>query len=155
MTEYLKFYVLHTFSISPHSSRRTTLLNTKVLNLCIRQVANGVRLRFGTWQQCTEIHFIEPGVKVNGAYYRINLLAQKLLQDIFWISQGGFFVCQQDSASSTRHCRFPGAKGARLHSTPHCGRQIQRILAQSTISSICHVGPTAGEGLPIQNCWHR
>src|SRR6218665_568064 len=78
MTEYLKFYVLHTFSISPHSSRRTTLLNTKVLNLCIRQVANGVRLRFGTWQQCSEIRFIEPGVKVNGAYYRINLLAQKL-----------------------------------------------------------------------------
>jgi len=37
----------------------------------------------------TEIRFIEPGVKVNGAYYRINLLAQKLLQDIFWIFQGG------------------------------------------------------------------
>jgi len=59
----------------------------------------------------TEIHFIEPGVKVNGAYYRISLLAQKLLQDIFWISQGGFFVFQQDGASSTRNRRFPGAKG--------------------------------------------
>src|SRR6218665_2263864 len=65
----------------------------------------------------TEIRFIEPGVKVNGAYYRINLLAQKPLQDIFWISQGGFFVFQHDGASSTRYRRFPGAKGARLHST--------------------------------------
>ena len=79
----------------------------------------------------TEIHFIEPGVKVNGAYYRINLLAQKLLQDIFWISQVGFFVFQQDDSSSTRHRRFlerkvtfrfqKAFKGAhaRLHSTPH------------------------------------
>jgi len=46
----------------------------------------------------TEIRFIKPGVKVNGAYYRINLLAQKLLQDIFWISQGGFL-----SFSTTAH----------------------------------------------------
>src|SRR6218665_1144016 len=65
----------------------------------------------------TEICFVEPGVKVNGAYNRINLLAQKLLQDIFWISQGGIFVFQHDGALSTRHRCFPGAKGARLHST--------------------------------------
>jgi len=56
----------------------------------------------------TEIHFIEAGVKVNGAYYRINLLTQKLLHDMFWISQVGIFVFQQDGASSTRHRRFPG-----------------------------------------------
>jgi len=46
----------------------------------------------------TEIHFIKPGVKVNGEYYRINLLSQKLMQDILWISQGGFF-----SFSRTAH----------------------------------------------------
>jgi len=50
MTEYLKFYAIYTLSISPHLSRRTTLLNTKVLNLCITQVADGVRRRFKTWQ---------------------------------------------------------------------------------------------------------
>ena len=56
----------------------------------------------------TEIHFNELGVKVNRAHYRINLLAQKLLQDIFWISHGGFFVFQHDGASSTRvYRRFP------------------------------------------------
>lgn len=51
---------------------------------------------------CTEIHFIEPGVKVNGAYYRNNLLAQKLLPDIRKISQGEFFVFQQDGAPAHR-----------------------------------------------------
>lgn len=51
---------------------------------------------------CTEIHFIEPGVKVNGAYYRDNLLAQKLLPDIRRISQGEFFVFQQDGAPAHR-----------------------------------------------------
>src|SRR6218665_2414376 len=41
---------------------------------------------------CTEIHFIQPGVKVNGTigtFYRDNFLAKKLLSDIFRISQGG------------------------------------------------------------------
>ena len=63
------------------------------------------------------INFIEPGVKVNGAYYRDNLLTQKLLPDLFWISQGGFFVFRQDGASSRQQRRFPGAKGTQLHSS--------------------------------------
>src|ERR1043165_827289 len=51
---------------------------------------------------CTEIHFIKTGVKVNGAYYRDMLLAQKLLPDIRRISQGEFFVFQQDGAPAHR-----------------------------------------------------
>ena len=31
---------------------------------------------------CTAIHFVEPGVKVNGEYYRNNLLGHKLLPDM-------------------------------------------------------------------------
>ena len=46
----------------------------------------------------TEMHFIKPCVKVNGAYHCDNFLAQKLLPDIFWISQGGFL-----SFSRTAH----------------------------------------------------
>src|SRR6218665_2203434 len=99
----------------------------------------------------TEIRFIVSGVNVNGAYYRINLLARKLLQDIFWISHGGFFAFQNDGASSTRHCRFPGAKGARLHPTNTVADKFNG-LAQATICSICSVGLTAGESLLIQNC---
>jgi len=34
----------------------------------------------------TSIHFIEPGVKVNGQYYREDLLMQKLLPDIRQLS---------------------------------------------------------------------
>jgi len=67
----------------------------------------------------TEVHFIEPGVKVNGTYYRINLLAQKLYYKTYYGYPRVGFVFQQDGASSTRNRLFPGAKGAKLHSTPH------------------------------------
>ena len=40
---------------------------------------------------CTAIHFVEPGVKVNGEYYRNNLLGQKLLPDMRRLSQDEFF----------------------------------------------------------------
>jgi len=48
----------------------------------------------------TSIHFIEPGVKVNGQYYREDLLMQKLLPDIRQLSD--FYVFQQDSAPAHR-----------------------------------------------------
>ena len=44
----------------------------------------------------TSVHFIEPGVKVNGQYYREDLLMQKRLPDIRQLSD--FYVFQQDSA---------------------------------------------------------
>ena len=81
----------------------------------------------------TEIRFIEPGVTVNGAYYHITLLAQKLLQDILWISQGGFFVFQHDGTSSTRHHRFSGAKGARLHSTNTVAAKFNSRLSVASV----------------------
>ena len=49
----------------------------------------------------TNIHFIEPGVKVNGQYYREDLLMQKFLKDIRQLSD--FYVFQQkDSAPAHR-----------------------------------------------------
>jgi hypothetical protein len=48
----------------------------------------------------TGIHFVEPGVKVNGDYYRNILLAQKLLPDIRELSE--YFVFQQDGAPAHR-----------------------------------------------------
>jgi inhibitor of nuclear factor kappa-B kinase subunit alpha len=50
---------------------------------------------------CTELIFIEPRVKINGAYYRDVLLAQNLLPTIRNIS-GEFFIFQQDSAPAHR-----------------------------------------------------
>jgi hypothetical protein len=49
----------------------------------------------------TSLHFIEPGVKVNGEYYR-NMLSQKLLPEIKELSGNEFFTFQQDSAPAHR-----------------------------------------------------
>jgi len=48
----------------------------------------------------TSIHFIEPGVNVNGQYCREDLLMQKLLPDIRQLSD--FYVFKQDSAPAHR-----------------------------------------------------
>lgn len=49
----------------------------------------------------TELVFVEPGVKINGAYYRDVLLSQHLLPAIREQS-GEYFVFQQDSAPAHR-----------------------------------------------------
>jgi len=50
---------------------------------------------------CTHLIFVDPGIKVNGCYYRELLLSQQLLPAIWQVS-GDFFVFQQDSASAHR-----------------------------------------------------
>lgn len=50
---------------------------------------------------CTSIHFLEPGVKINGDYYRQTVLQKMLLPEIQRVS-GGYFVFQQDSAPAHR-----------------------------------------------------
>ena len=50
---------------------------------------------------CTDLIFIEPGMKINGAYYRDVLLSQYLLPAIRQVS-GDHYVFQQDSAPAHR-----------------------------------------------------
>ena len=50
---------------------------------------------------CTNLIFVEPGVKINGQYYRDVLLMQELLPAIRSIA-GGVFVFQQDNAPAHR-----------------------------------------------------
>ena len=50
---------------------------------------------------CTELIFIEPGVKINGTYYRDELLTNHLLPAIKQLS-GDYFTFQQDSAPAHR-----------------------------------------------------
>ena len=50
---------------------------------------------------CTYLIFVDPGVKINGCYYREVLLSQQLLPAIRQVS-GDFFVFQQDSAPAHR-----------------------------------------------------
>jgi len=47
--------------------------------------------------------FVDPEVKVNGAYYRDVLLSQQLLPAICQVS-GEFFIVQQESAPARRAC---------------------------------------------------
>jgi len=48
----------------------------------------------------TELMFIEPGLKINGAYYRdVLLLGQHLLPVIRSVA-GDFFTFQQDNATA-------------------------------------------------------
>ena len=49
----------------------------------------------------THLIFVDPGVKINGAYYRDVLLTQEILPVIREIS-GEFFIFQQDSAPAHR-----------------------------------------------------
>jgi len=48
----------------------------------------------------TSIHFVDPGVKVNGKYYREVLLTRDLLPDIRQYSE--YFVFQEDGAPAHR-----------------------------------------------------
>ena len=50
---------------------------------------------------CTELIFVEPGVKVDGAYYRYVLLSHQLLPAIRHLA-GDVFVFQQDCALAHR-----------------------------------------------------
>ena len=50
---------------------------------------------------CTHLIFVDPGMKINGCYYREVLLSQQLLPAIWQVS-GDFFVFQQDSALAHR-----------------------------------------------------
>ena len=49
----------------------------------------------------TQLVFVDPGVKINGAYYRNVLLTQQLLPVMREIS-GAFFISQEDSAPAHR-----------------------------------------------------
>jgi len=52
---------------------------------------------------CSELFFVEPGVKVDGRYYRDMLLKQQTLPVMRRIA-GDVFVFQQDSAPAHRAC---------------------------------------------------
>jgi len=49
----------------------------------------------------TQLHFLEPGVKVNGGYYRNIVLLNMLLPDIRSVFRD-YYVFQQDGAPAHR-----------------------------------------------------
>ena len=51
----------------------------------------------------THLIFVDPGIKIKGAYYRDVLLKQEMLPDIYIRAiSGDFFIFQQDSAPAHR-----------------------------------------------------
>ena len=85
------------------------------------------------------LHFIEPGVKVNGAYmyYCDNLLAKKLLPDIFRISQGGALSFNRTVDWRIEHVSPSLSWSERCPTSflQHCCHRIHRIWIQSAIAS--------------------
>ena len=78
----------------------------------VRRDRHGVRRSFKT-RLHRVVFFVEPGVKINGVYYRDVPLMQKLLPVIRQIS-GNEFVFQQDSAPA------------------HCARETIELLRRET-----------------------
>src|SRR6218665_1021234 len=74
----------------------------------------------------------------NIGYYRDNLLAQKLLPYIFWISQGGFLSFDRTAPRRVEHATPSLFWSERYEPSffQECGRRIHRILTQSSICSV-------------------
>src|SRR6218665_274219 len=112
-------YTKYTCPTSPHSSHRTTLLNTKVLNFASLK------------------SIYRPGCQSEWGigYYRDNLLAQKLLPYIFWISQSGFLSFDGTTPRRIEHATLSLSWSERYSTSflQQCGRRNHRILTQSTI----------------------
>jgi len=80
---------------------------------------------------CTHLIFVDPGVKINGCYYRELLLSQQLLLAIWQVS-GDFFVFQQDSALAHRARETIKLLQWETTHSSHliCGLQIAQISTQ-------------------------
>jgi len=66
---------------------------------------------------CTDLVFVDPGIKINDAHYRDVLLSKQLLPVMREVS-GEFFVFRQDNAPIHQHatlCDFSSNAG--VHST--------------------------------------
>ena len=81
------------------------------------------------------IHFIDPGVKVNGRYYREVLLKRDLFTDIRKFSD--YYIFQQDSARLTEIARGLSCFQRKLRASSHrlCGLQTVLTLIQLTMKS--------------------
>ena len=66
----------------------------------------------------TDLIFVDPGVKVNGSYYRDVLLSQKLLPVMREVSESRVLYLsagQRTRTQSPRYCQISGADNASVH----------------------------------------
>ena len=76
---------------------------------------------------CAHFIFVDPGVKINGCYYREVLLSQQLLPSIRQVS-GDFFVLHRRTEHATDARQKSCCRGRRPHSSQLiCGLRIAHI----------------------------
>jgi len=82
------------------------------------------------WANAATI-FIDPAMKINGAYYRDVLLTQQLLPVVQEIS-GDFFILQQDSAPAHRQNQTSWTGDTRIHCTRPVSPTVQTLTQWTT-----------------------
>ena len=121
-------------------------MSTIHANTCI-QTTTQLHNRWWFWWQCpvlvlyTQLHFLEPGVKVNGDYYRNTVLLNMLLLDIRSVF-GDYYVFQQDcqdGASAHRACDTVMLQRETPEFTfQRCGHLIRQVwIRWTTASGVC------------------
>jgi len=93
----------------------------------------------------TQLHFLEPGVKVNGDYYRNTVLLNMLLQDIRSVF-GDYYVFQQDGAP-THSARDTVTMLQRETAIP--SRDVATQFARFESGGLRHLRYASREGLPL------
>ena len=98
---------------------------------------------------CSPLFFVEPGVKVDGRYYRDMLLKQQLLPVMRRIA-GDTYVFQQDSSLRSRHCSATAAADARVHCSQPVAAKQPRLEPGRLPCMESHAGTS------LQDCsaWH-
>ena len=75
-----------------------SLKRRRIIDVPLFRRRSGVSWYFSIGR--TDLHFVDPGVKINGKYYRDVLLTRDLLPDIWQHSD--YFIFQQDGAPTHR-----------------------------------------------------
>src|SRR6218665_3191645 len=102
---------------------------------------------------CTELFFVEPGVKVNGEYYRNILFMEKTLPAT-WGMSSDFFIFQQDSAPQHIEQRTPLRCCDVKHQASSTGTLASK-LTRTQSSLLQNLGSNTGTRLPDSNTEHR
>jgi len=88
---------------APRHARKRQIAAKRLL-CCLPNFSNSLMVSVAVSKLgCSELYFVEPGVKVDGRYYRDMLLKQQMLP-VMCRFAGDVIVFQQDSAPAHRAC---------------------------------------------------
>jgi len=114
----LYYYYYYYRVYAPRDARKRQIAAKRLLR-CRQNFSKSLMVSMAVSKLgCSELFFVEPGVKVDGRYYWDMLLKQQMLPDMRRIA-GDMFVFQQDSvpAHSARDCPAPAAADTAVHLT--------------------------------------